>query len=162
MQLPKEGTRVRIVPALGATSEGWFVNEKHLHARRPNAPGIYKGVVPGTGGDIWWVKHDDGATGAYLAEEVIVEPAPSTKHNISKEDVTVTESASSLTPLGKMKLLLDTGVPYIKVERHILDEAIRQAVADEREACARIAKKHWKDCPNACGDAGAKAIRERK
>lgn len=48
---------------------GLLVTERHLFARR-DAPGVVKGYVPGHGGDVWWVEHDDGAIGAYCFTEM--------------------------------------------------------------------------------------------
>lgn len=40
--------------------------------RRKNARGWFEGLVPGTDGKIWWVKHCDGTLSSYLEEEVVV------------------------------------------------------------------------------------------
>jgi hypothetical protein len=40
--------------------------------RRKNAKGWFEGLIPGTRGGLWWVKHCDGSLSSYLEEEVIV------------------------------------------------------------------------------------------
>lgn len=62
------GMRVRTKDQLGETT-GMLVAEKHLFARRSNKEGLLAGYVPGHGGDVWWVHHDDGTVGAYSFEE---------------------------------------------------------------------------------------------
>jgi len=63
----KEGLRVRI-GKLGST-EGYMVVDHHLKCRREGATGRLGWYVPGHGGDVWWVAHDDGTTGAYAYDE---------------------------------------------------------------------------------------------
>ncbi|MEK7151426.1 MAG: hypothetical protein AAB784_01780 [Patescibacteria group bacterium] len=48
---------------------GLLVARKHLDARQPNKEGEVKGWVPGHGGDVWWVAHNDETVGAYSFEE---------------------------------------------------------------------------------------------
>lgn len=67
--LPENGTRLRTKSILGSTG-GMLINAKYLDARKPNAIGTYYGHVPGHGGDVWWVKHDDGSESAYMFNEV--------------------------------------------------------------------------------------------
>ena len=63
----KEGLRVKI-GKLGST-EGYMVVDHHLKCRREGATGRLGWYVPGHGGDVWWVAHDDGTTGAYAYDE---------------------------------------------------------------------------------------------
>jgi len=49
---------------------GFLVNERHIDARKAGLKGVYRGYVPGAGGDVWWVEHEDKSIGAYLTEEV--------------------------------------------------------------------------------------------
>ena len=63
----KEGLRVKI-GKLGST-EGYMVVDHHLKCRREGATGRLGWYVPGHGGDVWWVAHDDGTTGAYYYGE---------------------------------------------------------------------------------------------
>lgn len=47
-------------------TNGFFVKPHHIDARKPvGTPGKYNGIVPGGGGDLWWVLHEDGSIGAY-------------------------------------------------------------------------------------------------
>jgi len=62
------GLIVRTNKRLGKTI-GFSVVQKHLDARKPNKAGVISGYVPGHGGDVWWVKHNDGTTGAYVYNE---------------------------------------------------------------------------------------------
>ncbi|MEK7538837.1 MAG: hypothetical protein AAB552_03265 [Patescibacteria group bacterium] len=64
-----EDMRVRTVGALG-DSDGMLIKQEHLDARQPNKDGQVLGQVPGHGGDVWWVAHDDGTTGAYALNEL--------------------------------------------------------------------------------------------
>lgn len=48
----------------------FFVVPKHILARKPGATGIYHGWVPGGGGDLWWVQHEDNSIGAYCYTEL--------------------------------------------------------------------------------------------
>ena len=63
-----DGMVVKTVGVLGDT-EGMLVKQEHLDARQPNKDGQVSGPVPGHGGDVWWVAHDDGTTGAYESKE---------------------------------------------------------------------------------------------
>jgi len=60
--------RVRTNKILGST-EGIFVEKRHLDARRPDKEGVLKGYVEGHGGDVWWVIHDDHTIAAYKLDE---------------------------------------------------------------------------------------------
>lgn len=67
----KTGTKIRTNTALESTS-GMRVHPGHLAARRPDLPGIIRGVVPGHGGDVYWVRHEgieDAAAAAYCFTE---------------------------------------------------------------------------------------------
>lgn len=48
---------------VGAT--GILVKPYLLEARRPKAKGETCGIVPGHGGDVYWVRHEDGQVAAY-------------------------------------------------------------------------------------------------
>lgn len=67
--VPENGARVVTHAELGSTS-GMTVNSRHIEARRPSAKGVIRGWVPGHGGDVWWVEHEDGAVGAYCFDEL--------------------------------------------------------------------------------------------
>jgi hypothetical protein len=52
-------------------TNGFCVNPKHIEARKPvGTKGMYAGVVPGAGGDLFWVTHDDGSVAAYAQTEL--------------------------------------------------------------------------------------------
>lgn len=72
-RLPENGTLCKITSKILPQKEcgGFFVKEKHIECRKPSINGIYRGWVPGAGGDIWWIEHEDGTVGAYTYEEVI-------------------------------------------------------------------------------------------
>ncbi len=64
----KPGLRVRIVQ-LGST-RGMFIAKEHLQVRKVGVTGTIKSWVPGHGGDVWWVKHDNSdEIGAYVFDE---------------------------------------------------------------------------------------------
>jgi len=47
-----------------------FITQKYLENRRAEAIGTINSYVPGHGGDVWWVIHDDGTTAAYCVTEM--------------------------------------------------------------------------------------------
>ena len=61
------GLRVE-VKKLGDT-KGVFIKKEHLDVRKIGVKGEVVGYVPGHGGDVWWIKHDDGQIGAYVFDE---------------------------------------------------------------------------------------------
>ena len=63
----KIGLRVE-VKKLGDT-KGMMIKKEHLDVRTVGAKGKVMGYVPGHGGDVWWIKHDDGLIGAYVFDE---------------------------------------------------------------------------------------------
>lgn len=62
------GLRVKTVEELG-TTKGMLINIRHLEARESNKFGVVGGYVPGHGGDVWWVRHEDDTVGAYAVGE---------------------------------------------------------------------------------------------
>ena len=64
--------RVRVT-AINTT--GLWVTERHLNAMKL-AEGTVIGWVPGHGGDVWWVQHDDGSVGAYYYTDLEYVTAP--------------------------------------------------------------------------------------
>ena len=46
-----------------------LIKKEHLDVRTVGVKGTVIGYVPGHGGDIWWIKHDDGLIGAYIFDE---------------------------------------------------------------------------------------------
>ncbi len=61
-------TKKRIVPK--EKCGGFFVKNKHLDARKSNCYGTYIGYVPGAGGEVWWIEHEDGTIAAYMYNEL--------------------------------------------------------------------------------------------
>ena len=51
------------------STRGMIVKEHHLKVRKAGLEGTVKGYVPGHGGDVWWVEHNDGSVGAYCFNE---------------------------------------------------------------------------------------------
>jgi len=70
--LPLYGTPVKIRCKILPKKEcaGFLVNAKHIECRRASENGVYRGYVPGAGGDVWWIQHDDGTVGAYMFSEL--------------------------------------------------------------------------------------------
>ena len=50
--------------------------------REPNKIGTVMGLVAGHGGDVWWVKHEDGTVSAYMFTEF--ETIEKTKEDLLK------------------------------------------------------------------------------
>lgn len=70
------GTRVRIETLHGTS--GMLIVPKYLSARREGAVGTVKSFVPGHGGDVWWVEHEDkpGEFAAYMFDEFALYDGP--------------------------------------------------------------------------------------
>jgi hypothetical protein len=68
------GMQVKTCSELLST-DGMMINPKHLVTRTVDALGTIKGYVPGHGGDVWWVEHEDGSIAAYAFEEFEVADA---------------------------------------------------------------------------------------
>src|SRR5262249_12077501 len=74
----RNGTRVVTNATLDST-RGLMVVPRALEARRPSTPGLVVGIVPGHGGDVYWVRHHaDGVVAAYCFTEFELAPAPKT------------------------------------------------------------------------------------
>lgn len=71
--IPENGSQVVTHDPLGSTA-GMMVAAKHMECRRPGAKGTVRGWVPGHGGDVWWVEHEDGTVGAYCFDELEFTP----------------------------------------------------------------------------------------
>jgi hypothetical protein len=67
--------RVRTVPELEDTV-GIYLNPTYLWTRRPDRPGRVMSHVPGYGGDVWWVEHDDGTVAFYQSCELVPVEGP--------------------------------------------------------------------------------------
>jgi len=69
----KPGLRVKVAKLAG--TRGMTIHEEHLKVRRKGVTGTVLQHVPGHGGDVWFVQHDDSdAVGAYTFTEL--EPTP--------------------------------------------------------------------------------------
>ena len=62
-----------LIDQLGMTSStGLLVNQQHLDARADGPPGALASVVPGHGGDVWFVHMDSGRTAVFSRDEMRV------------------------------------------------------------------------------------------
>lgn len=70
--LPEIGTALRIKKRIAPTEKcgGFLVKQEYLKARRPSEDAQYAGWVAGAGGDVWWIRHQDGSIGAYSYDEI--------------------------------------------------------------------------------------------
>jgi hypothetical protein len=64
----KPGTKVRICDL--NDTKGELAIQKYIRTRRNNAVGVVLSVVPGYGGQVWFVRHEDDALGAYSLREM--------------------------------------------------------------------------------------------
>lgn len=65
----REGMRVRTTK-LGDTL-GMMINAKHILVRRAGVIGVVRSYVPGHGGDVWFVQHENSdEVGAYVFDEI--------------------------------------------------------------------------------------------
>lgn len=69
MELGKVKVGLKVKTTKLGDSKGMMVAQEHLDARQPDKEGEVTGYVPGHGGDVWWVKHNDNTTGAYVFSE---------------------------------------------------------------------------------------------
>lgn len=67
----ENGKKVKTSYMLGSTT-GFLIHPKHLSARRSNTEGILHSYVPGHGGDVWFIQHDDDSVGAYSITEFCI------------------------------------------------------------------------------------------
>lgn len=68
--VPDAGTILRVTH-LGSTS-GMLIATKHLDCRRAGEKVTMRGWVPGHGGDVWFVQHDNGDIAVYSFTELEV------------------------------------------------------------------------------------------
>jgi hypothetical protein len=63
----KPGIFVRILERVNdpGSTTGMLIKDEYLKARRAGAVGQVHSYVPGHGGDVWFVMHEDGSVGAY-------------------------------------------------------------------------------------------------
>lgn len=72
MTLPKKGTPCRVKKKIKSEEdcEGFLVHEKYLSTRSPGKSGKYMGWVPGAGGDLWIIEHEDSTVAVYSFDEI--------------------------------------------------------------------------------------------
>lgn len=68
----QDGTKVITHVVLHPTT-GMLIAADKLANRRANTPGTVVGVVGGHGGDVYWVRHEDGTVAAYGWPEMELE-----------------------------------------------------------------------------------------
>jgi hypothetical protein len=69
---PNRGMKVR-TGKLGSTM-GFIIHPKHIAVRQANITGVVRGWVPGHGGDVWFVQHDNSDDiGVYSVDEMEVQ-----------------------------------------------------------------------------------------
>ncbi len=67
----KQGLKVKVAKL--DTTDGMMIAPHHLSCRSQGVTGTVKGYVPGHGGDVWFVEHDDSDdVGAYCFNELEV------------------------------------------------------------------------------------------
>jgi len=64
----EDGMRVKVTKL--ESTRGMMIAAQYLAARKKGATGTVQGYVPGHGGDVWWVRHDDGSVAAYCYTEL--------------------------------------------------------------------------------------------
>lgn len=69
LKILPEGTKIRTHAALEQHSD-FRIN---YSSRRQDEIGTIKGCVGGMGGDVYWVRHEDGSSGAYCFTEFELE-----------------------------------------------------------------------------------------
>lgn len=93
MNNPQNGMRVKIVRL--EDTKGMLIKQHHLDIREVGQTGILSGYVPGHGGDVWWVNHDNGTIGAYSINEF--EEIQSPKEMTNYGTLTTTQLIDALT-----------------------------------------------------------------
>ena len=63
------GQRVRTRDQLG-TTEGMLAHPAYIQNRRPGALGTVSQIVPGHGGEVWVVTHEDNVKAVYSIDEM--------------------------------------------------------------------------------------------
>lgn len=71
----RSGMRIKTNDTLG-TTEGFTIHEQHLKGRVTNTEGVVTRHVPGHGGDVWFVRHNDGSIAAYADDEFELSETP--------------------------------------------------------------------------------------
>ena len=68
--LPSIGEKFKTKENILSNTSGFLVNEKYISTRKKDSIGEYAGFFPGTGGDIWGLKHENGDIAAYCFDEL--------------------------------------------------------------------------------------------
>lgn len=68
-RMPRDGERVYVMAKLEELP-GAFVAARFITSRQLDSKGICCGWVPGHGGDLHWVRHDDRTEAVYLCSEL--------------------------------------------------------------------------------------------
>lgn len=69
------GLRIKTKRLKKSGTDGMLIHPKHLSVRRRDVTGTVLGMVPGHGGNVWFVRHDNSAhVGAYAFNEMEVLP----------------------------------------------------------------------------------------
>ncbi len=63
------GLSVKVTELKEAYTKAFFVRKQYLQARRLGAVGVVHSYVSGHGGDVWWVRHEDGSVAVYMFDE---------------------------------------------------------------------------------------------
>lgn len=71
-ELPTSPIAVEVVNRkYDANTNGFLVKPSYIDNRKPiGTKGTYKGWVPGAGGDLFWIQHEDGTVAAYAQTEL--------------------------------------------------------------------------------------------
>jgi hypothetical protein len=64
------GIRVQVTALARNGTDGMIVPDRVKYARRVHALGLLYRAVPGHGGDVWFVSHEDGTVAAYSYTEL--------------------------------------------------------------------------------------------
>jgi len=85
----ENGTWILTQSRLSDVEVGTFLRAEYLLTRTPNVRGQICGVVGGTGGDIYWVQHEDGLKSAYgwWEFDLALDLAPATAKTDALQDV---------------------------------------------------------------------------
>jgi hypothetical protein len=70
MNLNSVKVGLKVTTANFESTNGFGVEREYLTNRRAGATGTIQGIVRGLGGDVWWVRHDEGDIAAYYFTEL--------------------------------------------------------------------------------------------
>jgi len=71
-KIPERGTFVKISNKIRhrALCKGFCVSKKFLDNRKKDMLGVYLDYIPGAGGEVWLIMHEDSTIAAYMYDEV--------------------------------------------------------------------------------------------